>query len=249
VPYILNTFDDFFPNRGRVTVSCSHPRINDREITVGQLHNGRFRISLAVPDDAELGSFEVMASLEGWLKHSGGIGSKLQWVSKLFIQEEKDPKPTGSGSTNGTASHGNLVAIVWKRADENEWTKSTVGDVEVVAASDLAAELADYAHLTRLGDLPIPTIMLNLDYAPLKAYLGMGAKNVVDETIQRRRDRYAVGVGVGLCIVHKDQEKREKQGETLPDEAIALAKEALARGVLSNMPEFDELAKEAGVDE
>ena len=48
VQYTLNAEDDFMPARGQLTVRCSHPEINAREITVGELHKGHVRVSIVV---------------------------------------------------------------------------------------------------------------------------------------------------------------------------------------------------------
>jgi len=123
----------------------------------------------------------------------------------------------------------------------------TVGAVELFPATVLAQEAKEYAELTKMGDREIPTLMLNQDYYGLKKYLGARASDLTEGGLEGARDRYAVGVGVGLCMLHKETQKRRNSGESIAHEWLKSSNEALARSVLSMMPEYDALAKQAGI--
>ena len=62
-----------------LTVTCSHPDIDEEEIAIGSLHNGRIRAIVAVPAEAQLGEFTITAGVYGWEKASGGVGPDLEW--------------------------------------------------------------------------------------------------------------------------------------------------------------------------
>jgi hypothetical protein len=129
---------------------------------------------------------------------------------------------------------------------------SVPGTVDDIAALDLAAQRTEYAELAKLGDQRIPTIVLNETYAPYKAYISARAKNLTEAGTQDAGDRYAVGTGLGLLLLHEELKKKEKAGEggkaAITEEQFAVAKQAVARSVLSIMPAFDTLARETGVE-
>ncbi len=91
-------------------------------------------------------------------------------------------------------------------------------------------------------------MVLNKEYAPLKAYIASRAKDVKEETINKSSDRYAVGAGVGLLILREHQEKKIKTGKTIDEGDELEARQAVARSVLTMMPDFDELIREAGIE-
>jgi len=252
INYTLNAVDDFIPRRGELTVECTHPDINGRETTIGQLRNGRIRVSIAVPDGVETGSFELNVSLKDWSKSSGGLGPDLTWTTVLEIVEEREPRTTGGGSSKGKsgADEGASVALVWSTPEkQGGWDKRTVGDVQRIRAQDLAAEREEYKELGKLGDTEIPTLILNRDYFGLKNYLGSRASKIGERALEDCMERYAVGVGVGLVLLDQEEERRIKAGLPSMNGVMGKSKEAVARGVLVMMPEFDALAREAGLDE
>lgn len=252
VTYTLNAVDDFIPRRGELTVTCSHPEINGREITVGQLRSGRVRVSIAVPARIDLGTYELEVLLKDWTRSSGGIGPTLHWSTEFEILQELERRPRGPGKTSGKSGsgQGGNVALIWSTPDkQDEWDKMSVGDVQMVEAAVLAEEQPDYRELSQLGDMRIPTLILNSEYAQLKQYLGSRASVVEERTLEDCKERYAVGVGVGLLMLDKEEQRRIKSGERTPDGWLARAKEAVARGILVMMPEFDALAREAGLDD
>ncbi len=250
--YTLNAVDDFMPRRGELTVTCTHPDINGREITVGQLRSGRVRISIAVPAGIEHGDYQLEVTLKDWTRSAGGVGPTLSWSTELQIVEELERRPTGPGKSAGKSGggEGSYVALIWSTLEQQvEWDKSSVGDVQPVAASDLAASQPDYEELASLGDKEIPTLILNKEYAPLKQYISSRASAVEERTLDACRERYAVGAGVGLLMLDKEEQRRVKSHEPIPDGWMARAKDAVARGILVMMPEFDALAREAGLDD
>ena len=146
----------------------------------------------------------------------------------------------------GGPSEGGDVAVQWSNPEAQEgWDKITVGGIENIPAKVLAEARAEYAELSSLGDMPIPTILLNEEYPPYKKYLESRSKALVE--LERPKETYAVGVGVALVLMQKAEEANRKAGNPLPDDFVAEMQRAAARSVLAVMPAFDELAKEAGL--
>lgn len=246
---------DAFLNTGRGTllIACDHPEIGEREITVGPLHNGFVRVSIAVPEDAQLGDFQIGASITDWEKASGGQGRELQWVTRLKVikpipeDERKRRQREQQRGDNNANSAGELVGLAWKgENDFEDWHGGVPGHVDEVEASLLAEEHEDYAELAALGNRMIPTIFLNRDYTPLRRYETARAEQLTEGGVDRARDRYAVGVGLGLLLLDKQMKGMEIY--VSPEVELA-AKQAAAQATLVMMPQYDRLAREAGLDE
>lgn len=69
--------------------------------------------------------------------------------------------------------------------DERDAT--TVGNIEMVTGSDLAAARDEYAELAGVT-AEIPTIVLNKTYSPLKAYAQARSATLTDEGVDQARD-------------------------------------------------------------
>jgi hypothetical protein len=244
VTFLVNAADDFIPRRAQLSVRCDHPEITAAEITVGDLRNGRIQVLFAVPTGAELGMYRLQAEISGWLKLSGGLGPDLSWETKLEIVDRERPRPRPRG---GPAA-GHQVALVWTTHEDREgegWTAATVGEVEDAAARDLAGKNREYADLATLGDQKIPTLVLNEHYGPLRNYLtGRAREDAKKDRIDILKDHYAVGTGVGILYLKQQDEQQQRRGaEPLSDDAVRLARQAVARSALSMLPKFDELAR------
>jgi hypothetical protein len=250
VQYTLNAVDEFMPARGQLEVRCNHPDINAREITVGELHHGRIRVSVVVPPNAQEGTFELAAEVHGWQRAAGGIGAPLKWVSEFEVVDEMPKRKSGTakGGAGGTRE-GNLVAVIWSSpAEQADWNNGTPGNVEDVPASTLA-ERPEYSELAQLGSKPIPTIQLNQEYGPFKTYIGARSRELTDSGVDGAKQRYAIGTGLGLLYLNQQLEQRAKRGDPINEEFELDAKQAVARSVLTMMPAFDRLVHEAGVAE
>ncbi|MEU0333285.1 hypothetical protein [Streptomyces sp. NPDC006193] len=254
ITYTIDVEDTFYDRRGRLRVICNHPDIvEDREITPGKGRNGRARVMVAVPETAELGTYELRVVLEDWIRAAGGLGQRLEYVTKLELVEDIPGSGTGTGKPTkgaqgqGGPGPGTNVALRWTTHDaEDNWDRVTVGSVEEVPASILADQQADYAELRALGDQLIPTILLNQEYPPFKKYLAARNKELTND--KRAREQYAVGVGVSLLLLQQKLDKLKKAGQALPDDDfIDEARRASASAVLAVMPAFDDLAKEVGL--
>ncbi|MGW6278747.1 hypothetical protein [Kribbella sp. NPDC055071] len=246
----LNAKDGFLgaDRRGQLVVTCDHPDIGADEITVGELRSGRVRVSIAVPDGADLGPYLINAEISTWPKSSGGLGPRFDWTTKLHLQEEIKPKDSGGTSGQSSGRHGSkdggLVAMIWKSDVEMEgWTPATVGQIEMVPAKDLAGQREEYRELATI-DADIPTVVLNRTYSHLKTYTAARAAELTEEGKEATRDRYAVGVGVALLVIDEDARKSQNAGRLMDDVAVAAGQRAAARAVLSVMPDYDRLAKE-----
>lgn len=259
VYFTINAVDGFIPERAQLEVELDHPDINGSEVSVGDLKQGRIRVSVAVPEGVELGTYLLRTTVDNWLKSSGGTGPRLTWDTKFEVLEEAPMKPSGvprggkKGQGDRGADAGELVAVIWDSHESDErkgaWTALTVGEIELVEGRVLADLREEYAELAKVEG-KVPTILLNREFKPLKDYVSARAKELsTEEGRERLRERYAVGTGVGLLELYQQVEKRREKGEAVTDEWIELSKIAAARSVLSVMPEFDALAKEAGLEE
>jgi len=210
------------------------------------------RVAIAVPVGADEGVFDLEAELSAWLCSAGGIGPTMSWMTRLEVVEELPRTSNGSGANRGRhgSGKGGQIAVLWTSLDEEEgWTKPTVGEVEMVEAALLASQRDEYADLAILGAKAIPVIKLNKAYPYLKKYLEKGVLSLTDGGPEAAKGRYAVGVGVALTLLDEGIRKRQ-DAEGSPNESWILAsQQALARGVLSMRPSFDELARETGVED
>jgi hypothetical protein len=255
IPFTIDVVDSFFTSgRGQLVVECGHGGIGIQELALGQVRNGRFRVLVAVPEGLEPGIEELRITLRDWFKDSGGLGEELTFATKLELVEHigatgaGSGKATGGGTGDQGAQAGGNVALVWTDHDsQDDWTRSTVGEVVMTPAADLAAARPEYVDVAALGQTPIPVIMLNEEYSPLKQYLQSRSKSLV--SLDTPRETYALGVGLDLLLLHQEQQRRESKDETVDSELLAFAHTAAARAVLSVMPAFDELAKQAGLDD
>jgi hypothetical protein len=247
---------DVFLNSGRGTliVESDHPDITSREITVGTLHSGFVRVTIAIPEDAQLGDFKIDSSITGWEKAGGGRGGDLRWTTKLRViepitgEERKRRQREQRGDQNPDMV-GELVGLAWKGEDDFEdWHGGVPGHVDEVEASLLAEEHEDYGELAALGNRKIPTIFLNRDYAPLQRYEAARAEHLTEGGVERARDRYAVGVGLGLLLLDKEMKRSPEVVPASPEVELA-AKQAAAQATLVMMPEYDRLAREAGIED
>ena len=253
--YTLNAIDSFIPKRARLVISTDQPNLGAREITIGELRRGRVRVSLAIPLAASPGSYIVSARLSNWLKSTGGVGPTLEWSTTLDVVEHVEAKPArsnGTGHSDSTAI-GDLVPIFWSNPGEDgceTWTAATTGKVEEESAKVIASAKPDYAELATLGDQRIHYVTLNSEYGPLKKYLGASLRDLTDAGALSRRDRYAVGLATGLLYLHVEAKKKAKAKaqDGMSDDNLAMAGNAVARAVLANLPAFDQLAKEAGLE-
>ena len=232
-------------------VTTDHPDLQAREVTVGKGRSGRVKVMIAVPDEAATGEYVLKASLNGWSRAAGGLGPRLDCEVKFTVVDEVDGSGSGggkrgSGKGKEGPSTGPSVALKWSTPDRQEdWSRMTVGEVELVAASILAADPdSEYAELASLGDQEIPTVTLNDEYPRWKKYLESRSKTLTD--LSRPREQYAQGVGVALLTLF--EKSREMDGRGHPDATVvATAHEAAARAVLAVMPAFDDMIREAGL--
>ena len=256
IAYTVDVFDSFYEGRGMLEVASDHVEIQPgKEITVGKGRSGRVRVMVAVPDSLEPGAYQLSVTLENWQRTSGGLGNRLEYVTKLELVDEIPGsgvgagKPAKTGNGNTGPGEGNNVALKWSSFTQQDgWQKVTVGEVQHIPAALLASAEPEYAGLATLGDVKIPTIVLNEDYPPFKKYLATRNKKLT--SIDRPKEQYAIGAGVALLLLDGDLAERRKGGskKELPDDSfIAEAQQAAARAVLAVMPSFDALAKEAGL--
>lgn len=255
ITYTVDVVDSFYDGRGQLRIRCDHPDISDQEISVGRGRGGRARVSIAVPEKAALGDYTLEIVLENWMRAAGGVGHRIAHTTVVkVVKEIKNSrsgggKPTNSGQGTGGPTSGGGVALRFSGIDEQEsWNRDTVGTIEDIPAQVLAEMQSDYAELATLGDRPIPMIVINQDYTPFKKYLSSRSKVLTE--LDHPREQYAVGVGVGMLAYEQYLRSVRTKGESGPDDAVRNAVyAATASATLAVMPAFDELAKEAGLNE
>jgi hypothetical protein len=256
--YHLNAIPDFLSlGRGKLEVISDCPSLGDNEIVVGDvIVDGMVTVSIVVPDTTPEGTCRLCAGVTGWQKTNGSIGPNLTWDTEIQIVSERprrEPKPKTEGGEGGgrggkTPRDGALVALLWRQsADVDDWHEGVPGHVEEIEAQVLAEDDA-YAELKSLGERTVPTVLLNEDYSPLTKYEAGRAKDASQRAFETARDRYSVGVGLGLLLHDKEMVRRRKAGEATTDEADLADRQAVSRSVLAMLPEYDELAREAGID-
>jgi hypothetical protein len=247
VHYVLDARDEFITSgRGQLTVRCTHPEIADEDIAVGPLHNGRIRVIVTVPSEAELGVFSLVAGIYAWERASGGLGSDLEWTTRFEVVDEfvRQPPVTKQGKKASKPTEGPQVALLWRGQEEEGFTPIVPGKVEEIPARLLANE-PDYAEMAKGGETLVLTIYLNEDYAPLKRYMGVRQRDLVAGT--PAQDRYAVDLGVAMLVLHHEREARVKKGKEVDEDLLETARRAAAQGALSILPQFDELVRQAGI--
>ena len=251
VRFTTDAIDAFFTSRrGQIVVSCDHPDIGEDDIAVGPPHAGRVRVIVTVPAEARIGQFTLTASLSSWERASGGLGFDLEWETRFDVVADlpKAAPPKPQGKSEKESKQGPQVALLWRGGEEIGLTPVMPGKVEEVAAR-LVADEPEYADLARLEDAPVLTIYLNEDYAPLKRYLGVRQRDLVRSASIPAYERYAVDVGVAMLVLHQERESRVKKGEAVDEAFLEIARQAAAQGAVSILPQFDELARQAGLEE
>jgi hypothetical protein len=248
IRFELNARESFFTSgRGQLSVVCTHPDIGADEIAIGALRGGRIRVLITVPEGAQVGEYALVGGVSDWERSSGGLGSNLVWQIRLEVVDElPEPKPRTNGKA--AADEGPQVALVWRSGNEIGLAPSNPGKTEPVPAKNLAAARPEYADLASLGDKPVLTIYLNEDYAPFKRYLTARQRDLTDTKATQARKRYAVNLGVAMLVLENDRERRIKRGESLDEALLDVARDAAAQGALSILPDFDRIAKEAGIE-
>jgi hypothetical protein len=253
IHYQLNARNEFFASgRGELELSCDHPRIGPAELVAGgELRGGMIRASLLVPDDVHVGDeATITAAIRDWQKAAGGVGEDLVWTTELEVVEttKPDTEPTPKKNKKKTASRGAQVAVLWRDNDYAEdWNGGMPGWIEPIEASILAEERDEYKELAELGSAPVPTVVLNEDFSPLKKYEAERIKKHKESTLDQARDRYAVGVGVGLLVLEERNKKLDKTRKKRPTDSLT-ERVAVARAALALMPDFDKLVMEAGLE-
>ena len=250
IRYTVDARDAFFTGRrGALEIECDHPDVSAEDIAIGPAHDGKIRVILTLPSEAQLGEFGIVAHLRGWERAAGGLGNDLRWQTRLSVVESIEtelPPPGRRGPQKPATNQGPQVALLWRAGEDIGLTPVMPGRVEEVEAR-LVAEEPEYAELASLNDAPVLTIYLNEDYAPLKRYISVRERDLVGGT--PAQDRYAVDVGVALLILHQERESRLKKGDRVDETLLETARQAAAQGAVSILPQFDELAKAAGLGE
>lgn len=246
----INGIDDFVPRRADVRVVCTHLDVNpDADITLGRLRNGRIRIAIAVPPDAELVEAELTIEIPHWIGQAGGQRGPLVFACPFRVVDAVAPEPDrGASGQSGTTPSSEHVALVWTSHEaEAGWTPQSVGEIERIDADSLSQVASDYVALAG-QHFEVAVLKLNEEFAPLKAYASLRAREVGDEGVARAKDRYAVGVGVDMLVLDEHVRRLSSRGQVVDEGWLEAARTAAARGVLAVMPDYDQLVAEAGLE-
>ena len=250
IHYAVNARDGFIPKRARCKITTDQLDIDPSEdVTIGELRRGRIRVSIAVPMDADLTTATVTVEVPSWPSTHGGLSAGLAATTTIQIVDETEPPPPPPAPKDRRKVKGPaLVDTTWtNHENEPTWEANIPGEIETVDASVLAAlggERERFAEIN--GD--VHHIKLNEEFAPLKAYASSIAKSVGDEGVARRKDRYALGLGVYLLLSEEQVRRKRESGEPIDEPSVAANCRAAAQGVLAVLPDFDTLTAEAGLD-
>jgi hypothetical protein len=264
IHYRLNAVDGFIPNRASIVLTSNNVQIGERELTVGRLSKGRFRVSIAIPEDVDEGEVELTVTVPSWLRSAGGLGGPLTWTTTVDVVAEAqlgngNRNASGKGRQDGTAAGngtgpgdgtgaGDMVPVIWKNSSDG-WNANTVGNAEKMAANALAAEFPHYAaDLAALGETPIWVLQLNAEYSPFKKYKASSIRDVTEQTTQKRQDRYTLGVGTGILALEYDVAKKRAAHISVDDAIVESSKQAIAAAVLAGLRGYDELARNSGLE-
>ena len=249
-----NAVDGFVPDSGKIDISAEETA-PDFAYGVGDLRHGRSQISVLAPESATLDTYRVEIALS-WLRAAGGYTSLIWPVQVKVVAEMKPPNPqTKSKKDTSRADHGQ-IAFLWQQPNEdNQWHEKIVGDLQDLRGDQLA-ELNHEAY----GDLKsveqtIPTIILNERFGELHRYLSATTPRVGDRGVQRRKDRYALAVGVTVANLWIQEDKlkrahvawtesgngREEPPQPMSEEQRQRALVEHARGVIVLLPDYDQL--------
>lgn len=249
----VDATDEFFTReRGELKVEAGDGfpfRSVSDIVTVSRPHSGRVRLSFAIPDGYEETSFDLSLVLRNWMKIAGGTGNDLVHTFRVELVEAipgngdgNGRKATGGAHSAGVGRGANAV-LLWVSGSQRDWHPTHVGELEKIPASQIATERAEFSDLAQLGDTEIDCITLNSDYQPLVRYIGGRAETLTLSSTDQLKNRYAVGIGVQMLVLAEEEDKLERAGHPLGEEARSASHRAAARGVLAVLPEFDRLTQ------
>jgi hypothetical protein len=249
----INAIDGFVPDRGTISLEAAGAE-QLPAIGVGDLRRGRLRLSLAALPPMKEGVLVIEVVLE-WIRAAGGLG-RITWPIQLNVVATIEPKPTPPTKPKGATgpSKDGDIAFLWVSGVAEGWTDETVGELQDIKGDLLAGKGEAYAELKGV-ETPIPTIVLNKDFADLAGYKRTIARRATDETLRGREERYGLAVGVTVAnLALRERRLRQryevweaKQNGTdeptkpMSQEQMHRALAEAARGVLALMPDFDQL--------
>jgi hypothetical protein len=223
-------------------------------LSYGYLSGGRLLVALEANHAATLGEHLVAIRLD-FLARAGGLKSVSHHVRVKVVAERPAAPvpppipPAGGKSQKDEASPRSFFAFRWVSEPEKEpgWVPQTAGDLQMVAASELAAVNDAYAHLKDYpGD--VPTIALNEKFPLWDGYRRSISSS--DATLAAREEEYVVGMSVVIADLWVGEENRSKSQSAQDGEetekamtesqrrrAISVA----ARGIIAMLPQFDKL--------
>jgi hypothetical protein len=255
----INAVDGFVPDAGTILVSSLDKGLVPTYGT-SDLRRGRMQLTFAAPADMAEGVRELEIALE-WLRPRGGMG-RITWPLRVCVVEklpEPGPRPVSTGGTLATSENGEIALIWVKGGGDMNWGDDVVGELQEIRGSDLATQNESYGDLKNVEDL-IPTIVLNDDFGDWAAYKRSVARRISDTGLESRRERYALGVGVGVAnLAMREREVRKKHeawqarqnGNQEPSRSLDSVQQQRAlgegaRGVVALMPDFDALLGDLG---
>lgn len=248
-----NAVDGFIPERGTVLVTPEDeaPPLSPN---IGPLRDGRLRVSLQIPADADPGTYVVNFAVT-WDDDSGNP-VRLDWDSKIEVVTEIKPK-TGPKKKHKPSDRGN-VAFIWSRTSdqsENRWTNHTAGDLQYLSGKVLAEKDPKlYGELRSIEQ--VPTVVLNADFTDWATYREKIVNKRGDKNVDLRTNKYGVAVGSAVAVICGQEHeliRRRQAGKDVPDamneEQQHRAIAAAARTALVLLPDLDVVLGELQDDE
>ena len=239
ITFWLDAKDSFMARGvGTFEVSTDHPDLDPTKLPHSDLVNGRIRVNALIPEDAKLGEFTLTTTVPQWSSGAGGLAGPLTFETTLVVTDEPPAPPPDPATSGGARGAGAEVALQWR----GDMPANEAGHVEDITAEALSED-PEYKDLSKLGELPIPTIVLNENFSELRKYREARRKAKGDRAVEEAHARYAAGIGVGLLVM-----RAEKSLDGLTDEQLSAIGRAQARTTLSLLPDFDRLMNELDED-
>jgi hypothetical protein len=237
-----NAHDGFVPDRAtvKVTTEDGAPPLSPN---IGPLRDGRLRVSLQVPADAEPGTYKVNFSLT-W-RNATRQDVSLDWDSKIEVVTEIKPK---KGKEKKHTTGRGSVAFMWSRTseqNENHWTNDTAGDLQYMPGKVLAEKNPKlYGGLRTLDK--VPTVVLNEDFGDWANYRQKIINRRGTDSAETRTNKYGIAVGSAVAVICGQEQElitRRQAGREVPDpmseEQQQRAVAAAARTALVLLPDLD----------
>ncbi len=223
----LNAKDGFVPSFAEVAVLAEELELLGGTAPT-KLRRGRFSINLLVPKDTPEGDYKVEI-VTSWLNRGSSIEQELSWPLSVTVLSERAEKPP-------PVAAGKMPVVVW----DSKATAEVVGEVvDSYTGSEIAAMYSEAAWAAGAGDRRVLAIILNEKYKPWEKWLEK-ASQASSGAVTRYRNRYVVGVSVGLAEVYGVGRDSTDPLQALDEPTRLRASQVVGNAVIASLRREDE---------